>query len=150
MNLRLAEEGDLAFVSLLSRSFRRFGPYEEIIPKWFRDRWVRTYILEENQQPIAFFMLGLMLPVWFSRVLDLMAIAVVPERRSCGIGTYLVETAKGIALAHGYRLLRAHVGCDNAPALALFRKTGFRLKKRIENYYPSGLPAYEFVAELGK
>ncbi len=150
MNLRLATEGDLAFVSALSEAFKRFGPYEEIIPQWFRDRLVHTYIFEERDQPVGFFMLGLMLPAWLSRGLDLMAIAVVPERRGCGVGTYLVEAAKGLALARRYRFLRAHVGCDNEAALALFRKTGFRLKKRIENYYPSGLPAYELIADLKK
>ena len=144
----MAEEDDLSFVSVLSRSFERFGPYEEIIPRWFQDQFIKTYIFEENGQRVGFFMLGLMWPVWFSRMLDLMAIAVVPEKRGRGIGTSMVEAAKRIARSKGYHFLRAHVGCDNQPALALFRRASFRLKKRIERYYPSGLAAYEFVADL--
>ncbi len=93
-------------------------------------------------------MLGLMLPSFLIGTLDLMAIAVVPEKRGKGLGKFMVIEAEKIASLRGYRFLRAHVGCQNEPALKLFKKSGFKLKKLLSNYYPSGLDAYELIKKL--
>ena len=146
--LREAERKDLPFIRELARSFAAFGPYEEIVPLWFSDRLVKTFVLEREKARLGFFMLGLLFPSWLSPTLDLMAIAVVPEERKKGLGKMMVKEALRWARKRGYRFLRAHVGCQNEPALLLFKNSGFRVKKKIEGYYPSGLTAYELVASL--
>ena len=148
LKFRLAQKGDLSFLRSLAHSFAVFGPYEKIIPQWFKDPFVATFILEEGGRPLGFFMLGLLFPPWLCRTLDLMAIAVLPEKRRKGNGFLMVEQAKKIARRRGHRVLRAHVGCQNEPAFFLFKKSGFKVKRKIENYYPSGLAAFELIYSL--
>lgn len=148
VKLRLAQEGDLPFVKELSQAFAPFGPYEEIIPQWFKDRFIETYILEGEEGPRGFFMLGLLFPSWLCQTIDLMAIAVAPGWRRQGLGFLMVEKAKDLARQRGYYFLRAHVGCQNTPALEMFRKAGFSIRKELPRYYPSGLSAYELRFSL--
>jgi ribosomal-protein-alanine N-acetyltransferase len=149
--LRPAEEEDRSFIKDLSaEAFAAFGPYRRIVSHWLRDRFVHTYVLEEEGQttPLGYFMLGLMLPRFLCFTVEVMAIAVIPTHRGKGLGSYMLREAERLVRAEGYRRLRAHVGCENEVALRMFTKAGFRLKKRLKNYYPSGLDAYELVKKL--
>ncbi|WP_456370400.1 GNAT family N-acetyltransferase [Thermodesulfatator atlanticus] len=148
MKLREAEERDFDFICDASKEFMIFGPYDEIIPSWFRDPWIKCLVLEEESELLGFIMLGPMfLPLW-QRTLDVTAIYVKPTLRKRGLGLSLVKEAEVIARKKGYRYLRAHVGQENKPAFELFKKAGFSIKKKIENYYPSGLTAIEMLKEL--
>ena len=147
-NIRSARPKDLDFVRHLAHAFDPFGPYEEILPQWFGDRFIKTFILEEEEGPVGFFMLGLLFPSWVCHTVDLMAIAVLPEKRGCGLGGKMVERAKELARERGYHFLRAHVGCQNKPALNMFRRAGFSILRELPQYYPSGLSAYELRYKL--
>ena len=147
--LRPAGEEDYAFIKDLSaEAFATFGPYRRIVSHWLQDRFIHTYVLEEGEAPLGYFMLGLILPALLCFSVEIMAIAVVPERQGQGLGSYMLRQAIRLARAEGYRFLKAHVGCENQPALRLFEKAGFRVKKRLTRYYPSGLDAYELVKRL--
>ncbi len=149
--LRPAEEEDRDFIKdLAAEAFAPFGPYRRIVSQWLSERFIHTYLLEEasQQEPLGYFMLGLMLPALLCFTVEIMAIAVVPERRGQGLGAFMVREAEKLARAEGYRLLKAHVGCQNQAALRLFESAGFRRKRRLKNYYPSGLDAFELVKGL--
>ncbi len=51
---------------------------------------------------------------------------VVPDARGRGLGTAALEAARGFCTARGVRALHLEVGADNAPALRLYPKAGFR------------------------
>ncbi len=147
--LRSANQKDWKFIKdLAAEAFSHFGPYRRIVSGWLTDRFVRTYLLEHNGKPAGFFMLGLMLPSFLVWTVELMAIAVVPEKRRQGFGQFMIIEAEKIASMRGYRFLRAHVGCQNESALKLFQKVGFKLKRYLPKYYPSGLDAYELIKRL--
>ncbi len=136
---------DHDFIREASQEFAIFGPYTEIIESWLRDSWVETWVYEDKK---GFLMLGPFFPIFFRSVLDVMVIYVSPAWRRRGVGKTMLEFACTRASRKGYRFLRAHVGCENHPALELFKKAGFKIKKRIEDYYPSGLAAFEFLKEV--
>ncbi len=144
---RKAKEEDYPFVLEGSREFEVFGPYREIISNWLKDPWVETWIYNNRK---GFLLLGPFFPLFFRSQIDIMAIYVAPSWRRKGIGGKMLHFAEQRARAKGYRFLRAHVGCGNFPALRLFQKASFKIKKRIEGYYPSGLAAFEFLKDLRK
>ncbi len=148
--LRPAEEEDRDFVKdLAAEAFAPFGPYRRIVSQWLSERFIHTYLLEDGKEgPLGYFMLGLMLPPLLCLGVEIMAIAVVPEKRGQGLGSFMVQEAEKLARAEGYRLLKAHVGSQNQRALRLFEGAGFRRRRLLKNYYPSGLDAFELVKSL--
>ncbi len=140
-----AEQKDRDFIRKASEEFTIFGPYVEIIDGWFRDPWVETWIYGDQK---GFLMLGPFFPSFFCSILDVMVIYVSPFWRRRGVGKTMLEFARVRAERKGYRFLRAHVGCENQAAFKLFKKAGFKVKRKIEGYYPSGLSAFEFFKEV--
>ncbi|AEH45055.1 GCN5-related N-acetyltransferase [Thermodesulfatator indicus DSM 15286] len=147
MKLRQGEPKDKSFISQAAYEFQKFGPYHEIIPRWFDDPWIKTYILE-IERPVGFIMLGPMFNSFWQPYIDITAIFVAPEWQGKGLGTFMLKAAEKISRKEGYRYLRAHVGFENKKALALFKKANYVIKKKIDNYYPSGLGAYELRKDL--
>ena len=142
---RKAGRDDYSFILKASKEFQAFGPYTEIIAGWLKDPWVETWVYREKA---GFLMLGPLFPPYFRPYIDVMAIYVSPERRRKGIGSKMLHLAEERARKKGYQFLRAHVGCENLSALRLFQKAGFEIKKKIENYYPSGLSAFELQKKI--
>ncbi len=147
---RPAQEADHPFILQASQIFERFGPYVEIVKEWLIDPWIKTWVLEVEGKEAGFLMLGPLLPSYFRATVDIMAILVAPPFRRRGFGKLMLSLAAREAKQAGYLYLRAHVACDNKPACFLFKRAGFRIIKKIDNYYPSGQSAYEFRKKLTK
>jgi ribosomal protein S18 acetylase RimI-like enzyme len=60
------------------------------------------------------------------RVVDLHSMYVAASARGNGVGEALIEAVLGWAARHGARSVRLQVFEDNAPAIALYRRLGFR------------------------
>lgn len=75
-------------------------------------------------------------------------LAVKPERQQEGRGSELLERGLRVLSSHGARMARLEVRPSNAQALGLYRKVGFRLQRRHENYYPDGEDALILVAPI--
>jgi ribosomal protein S18 acetylase RimI-like enzyme len=54
-----------------------------------------------------------------------------PDARGRGLGRGFVDAVADVARAHGVRALHLSVRPENAPALALYRKSGFRPWTRL-------------------
>ena len=148
--LRPAGPEDRPFVLSAARAFERFGPYEEVLARWFEDHLIETWLLEVEGKGAGFFMLGPLFPPYFRSAVDVMAIYVGPCFRRQGLGTKMLALAAQRAREAGYLFLRAHVGVDNRAALALFKKASFEIIKRCKRYYPAGLAAYELRRKISK
>ncbi|MGN6551105.1 MAG: peptidase C39 family protein [Pararhizobium sp.] len=74
----------------------------------------------------------------------LYSIAVASGRAGAGIGRKLLEAAEEAARSHDRIMLRLEVREDNEPAIALYRKTGYRQIGRIAAYYEDGMAALRF------
>ncbi|WP_370249336.1 ribosomal protein S18-alanine N-acetyltransferase [Nocardioides sp.] len=72
---------------------------------------------------------------------ELQRIAVAPDVRGRGVGEALVRGVAELSRSRGATRLLLEVREDNAPALALYRRTGFGDLGRRERYYRDGTAA---------
>lgn len=92
-----ARPEDVASVGKISESvFEDYGEYGKIVAKFFTSPGVTTYVARVGAEVVGFIMLGFMPWSGGDRegnpwIADLLAIAVVPERRRQGIGNALME-----------------------------------------------------------
>ena len=61
-----------------------------------------------------------------ARPCELARIGVLPARGGQGIGTFLLGSALAVARGKGFDVMRLLVSPGNPPALALYRRAGFR------------------------
>ena len=78
----------------------------------------------------------------------LYSIAVLPEAGRSGVGDSLLAASEEAALARGSVYLRLEVREDNARAIRLYRKRGYRLFGRLEDYYEDHADALRFERRL--
>ena len=77
------------------------------------------------------------------------SIAVLPEYRRRGIGYALVSKAlEAMAVKYGAKECYLEVRVSNTPAINLYKKLGFEIKKIIKGYYADGEDAYLMVKKL--
>jgi ribosomal-protein-alanine acetyltransferase len=80
----------------------------------------------------------------------LYSIAVDPQNGRRGVGRALMAACERYAAAHGCDWLRLEVRWDNAPAIALYERLGFRQFGQYEAYYADGAKALRFERPIGK
>lgn len=66
------------------------------------------------------------------------ALVVIPRYRRQGMGEWLIRRAARFAVEGGAGRLMLAVGCDNAPALALYRRLGFAETGGYSYWSPAG------------
>lgn len=76
------------------------------------------------------------------------SIAVDPQRGRRGVGRELLNACERYARAHGRTALRLEVRYDNAPAIALYEKLGYRQFASYPGYYADGADALRFEKTL--
>lgn len=84
-----------------------------------------------------------------SAVARLYSLATRPEARGQGVGAALLEAAAMAAGRRGSRALRLEVRTDNAAAIALYERHGFRRIGRYAQYYEDGTDAWRYEKALG-
>jgi [ribosomal protein S18]-alanine N-acetyltransferase len=75
-------------------------------------------------------------------------IAVDPRFGRRGVGAALLAAAEKFALRHEREALTLEVRYDNAPAIALYEKCGFRAFGEHEDYYADGATALRYRKRL--
>lgn len=68
----------------------------------------------------------------------LYSIAVDPARSGQGIGTRLLDAAEAEARSRGRAVMGLEVRADNAVAIGLYERAGYRLVQRKHGYYEDG------------
>jgi len=84
-----------------------------------------------------------------SAVARLYSLATRPEARGQGVGAALLEAAAVAARRRGSRALRLEVRTDNAAAIGLYERHGFRRIGRYARYYGDGTDAWRYEKTLG-
>ncbi len=80
--------------------------------------------------------------VEFGAVGHIITIAVDPAFRGLGIGKSLMIEALRLLRERGCRSVYLEVRVSNEPAINLYRKLGFVIKRRIRGYYKDGEDAF--------
>jgi len=143
LRIRIAKPSDFNFVRHLSReAFHQYGPYEDLLPRWFRKGLTRTLVSVMGKEPVGFAMLG-QAPQqrYASDTCELIAIAVESSKRRLGIGDRLLAEVLRNGRALGFENIVLHTARDNHLAQRLFSKRGFRPGAVKEQFYPSGQDA---------
>jgi ribosomal-protein-alanine N-acetyltransferase len=143
VNIRMAKSGDLPFVSDLSkRVFQQYGPYEEILPRWFVSGRSMTILAESRGAPVGFAMMARTADQPDgSRTAEIMAIAVEPAMQGQGVGHVMMAALEKWARAASIRRIYLHTAADNVDAKALFSVSGFKAAETSEGFYPQGQDA---------
>lgn len=81
-----------------------------------------------------------------SRKARLYSLAAAPGRT--GIGSQLLQAAEAAAAARGCTALRLEVRADNARAIALYERSGYRLFGQVADYYEDGATALRYEKPL--
>jgi ribosomal protein S18 acetylase RimI-like enzyme len=84
-----------------------------------------------------------------SGVARLYSLAIQPEARGKGVGAGLLEAAARAAGRRGCRALRLEVRSDNARAIRLYERQGFRRIGSYRSYYEDGADAWRYEKALG-
>jgi ribosomal-protein-alanine acetyltransferase len=84
-----------------------------------------------------------------SSVARLYSIAVADDARGRGLGEVLLADAERTARRGGARALRLEVRPDNAPAIRLYGRRGFRPIGTYRRYYDDGADALRFEKGFG-
>lgn len=116
---------------------------EKLEKRCFSEPWSEKSLAEEILHPDAIVltaqscggMLGYIAMRDISGEAELMRVAADPDCRRLGIGKALLETALLICEKRGVTAVHLEVEDGNAPAMALYEKTGFTVDGRREKYY---------------
>lgn len=73
---------------------------------------------------------------------------VLPPYRRQSVGSRLLEAAEQEAASQGARQMVLETATTNEPAIALWKKHGYRQSATIANYYGPGLDAFEMQRQL--
>lgn len=79
-----------------------------------------------------------------SRVARLYSLATVPESRGRGVGGALLDAVIQAAIRRECTALRLEVRKDNAPAIRLYERQGFRRIGEYARYYEDGADAWRY------
>ena len=83
-----------------------------------------------------------------TRRLRIYSIAVDPRFSGRGVGRALLQACEQYARAHGRDTITLEVRYDNAPAIGLYEKSGFRQFGEHEDYYEDGATALRYEKAL--
>ncbi|MEI7035241.1 GNAT family N-acetyltransferase [Fulvimonas yonginensis] len=78
----------------------------------------------------------------------LYSIATAPAARGRGVGAALLDAAEHAAWARGCRAMRLEVRVDNAAAIALYERAGYRRIGGYPAYYDDGADAWRYEKVL--
>jgi ribosomal-protein-alanine N-acetyltransferase len=144
VTIRAAEGLDVEFIHSLSKKvFSRYGPYEDMLMRWFESEITETLLAFMEKRPVGFAMLGRHQCEWNSRqVAELLAIAVEPAKQKSGIGNYLIREIVRKAGELRVEIVVLHTALENMPAQRLFKKHGFLPSEVKKGFYPKGQDAF--------
>jgi ribosomal protein S18 acetylase RimI-like enzyme len=152
IEIRAARQSDIDYVVRLSeQAFRAYGPYEGLVPQWLETAPTETFIACMGVTPVGFAMIGqLSAAAGRGEVLELLAIAVEPEKRQKGIGAALMNNVEDRAAGLHARRVVLHTGTDNLAAQALFARSGYTPCEIKRRFYPAGQDAVMMSKVIGE
>jgi ribosomal protein S18 acetylase RimI-like enzyme len=149
--LRRAVALDSLFIGSLSRQvFSIYGPYEEILLKWFMlEKSITTILACRNNIRLGFAMLSEPCARYnLPDASELLGIAVVPEKQGKGIGRMLLSAIDSVSLDLGIKWLLLHTAVDNLPARRLYEKIGYKPLEVKRWFYPEGQDAVAMFKQV--
>jgi ribosomal protein S18 acetylase RimI-like enzyme len=148
--LRRAVQSDEGFIGgLSSRVFGLYGPYGEIVTRWFESGTAITFVALVGQRPAGFAMIGRPSPsALVGPMAELLAIAVEPLHQAMGVGGLLLRKMEEAAVRIHVRRLYLHTAMENTRAQRLFTRGGYAAAEVKQGFYPAGQDAVLMFKDL--
>ncbi len=145
-----AKRSHAEYIAYLSgRVFDIYGPYGEIIPRWFESETTKAIIAKIDDQSVGFAMIGSICDSHKCEdTFELLAIAVEPGKQGIGIGNKLMQAIEHIAVQSGIKNLCLHTASANLAGRRLFTKNGYRIVEIKPRFYPKKQDAAFMFKEL--
>jgi ribosomal-protein-alanine acetyltransferase len=145
--LRRGRAGDLAaLVTIETAAFATDRLSERSFRHFLASPTAALIIADDGSDRLAGYALVLFLPR--STLGRLYSIAVAPHLNGHGIGSRLLAAAEDAAKQHGRQAMRLEVHENNALAIALYQKSGYRFFGRRRDYYGDHGDALRFEKPL--
>lgn len=145
-SIREARPDDLdALVAIEERSFDSDRLSRRAIRRAIASATQRVLVVEVQGAPVGSAVLGFRRR---TRVARLTSIAVLATMAGRGYGVALIRACEAQARARGCDRLILEVRADNAAAIRLYEKAGYRGFGRYEDYYEDGASALRFEKPL--
>lgn len=124
-------EGKVKIVPMEPRHIKALAELEQLC---FEEPWSERALAEELENPQAVFLIAEAggKTMGYAGMHDILGegyidnVAVFPHARSCGVGTSLMQALCSYGKEKGLSFITLEVRPSNVPALALYRKFGFR------------------------
>ncbi len=146
--IRPADEGDLeAIFALEGASFVGDRLSRRALRRFLRADHRPLLTARSSGSVVGYILLSLRPR---SRSARIYSLAVREDQARRGVGRQLLQAAERYARAHGRDFLRLEVRYDNAPAIALYEKFGYRTFGRYPGYYADGAEALRLEKPLTK
>jgi ribosomal-protein-alanine N-acetyltransferase len=145
LNVRRATRDDLTAIELIeTASFGRDAWELDWFLDYLSERKNCLFLVALTGETIA----GYAIVVHKETRSELDSIAVSPSQRGGGIAAALLNRLSVLLRRRGVSTMSLMVRLDNTTAIELYRKLGFRRKRRINGYYEDGEPAWRMRASL--
>lgn len=146
-SLRPALPDDLdALTALEQRCFSSDRLSRRSFRKWLKRQHTGLIVALDEQQQLAGYALVLLQPG--TRLARLYSIAVDPQQRGKKLGERLLDAAEDYAHQQRRLFLRLEVRKDNAAAIALYERLGYRLFAQTVDYYEDHEDALRYQKRL--
>jgi len=119
-------------------------------------RWPKVFLVAEVNGVVVGYVMSRVETGWghtkygLTKKGHIVSIAVLEGYRRRGIGTALMEAALRGLKEYGAKEVYLEVRVSNIPAIRLYEKLGFTIKKTIPYYYLDGEDAYLMVKSLAE
>jgi len=138
VKLRRARKEDLSRIQRIeSLSFR--NPYPPYYTKALIESLSDVSLVSEVEGRIVGYIFA---RVEYGNIGHIITIAVDPEYRRMGIGEKLMRAVLNILKELGCVSVYLEVRVSNKPAINLYKKLGFVVKRRVPRYYKDGEDAF--------
>jgi ribosomal protein S18 acetylase RimI-like enzyme len=117
-------------------------------------REMRSYLQSEGSRcmvaEVSGAVAGFILTNRDEEIAHIVTLDVLEPYRRQSVGSLLLQAAEHEAASTGAALMVLETATTNQPAIALWKKHGYRETGTIENYYGRGLNAFEMVKFFGQ
>ena len=143
LKIKLATKKHLEAVSKLERQniLTNVISFEEIC-KMHKNETYKIFVAEFNDEIAGFVILQI------TDEINIVSIAVKKEFQNLGIGTKLIEKAENFARKNKINALSLEVNEKNITAFLLYKKLGFKLRRKRKNYYADGATCLEMFKQI--
>ena len=150
MDIREARPAESRFIERLSgRVFQPYGTYARMIRGWIDSGQALALISLIEGHPAGFAMTARLSPETNAPGgTELLAIAVHPKRRRCGIGRMLLQRIEEEMRGQGAEVMWLHTATVNRSARRLFEGKGYRIVQLKHQFYPRGQDALLMAKRL--